>query len=928
MAAAYSGVAFRRVLAGALFFIPLAVYPAQRDRISGPADDSQRVVLRRNTNPRAKAEYDRGAVEPALFISHAKIAIAPTAEQTAALGQLLEEQRDPGSANYHNWLTPEEYGERFGLSDGDLGVLSSWLQSQGLAIEQVARARNWIAFSGAASRMASAFQTEIHRYEVDGETHFANASEPSVPAAFAGVVAEVRGLDDFRPKPPRATVKSMVKPVGKASPDFTTSSGVHYLAPDDIATIYDIAPLYTAGFNGTGQKLAIAGQTDINLSDIRAFRAQFNLAANDPQLVLYGPDPGLSKNDEVEADLDLEWSGAVARNAKIVYVYSQNVFESLQYAIDENLAPVISVSYGGCESGAPTSFRTVAQQAGAQGITWVNASGDQGAAGCDYDATVATHGPSVTFPADIPEVTAVGGTEFNETSNSVWSAKNGVNGGSALSYIPEKGWNDTSLGDGIWASGGGASALFAKPWWQTGPGVPADRARDVPDVALSASGDHDGYLVYAGGLMVVGGTSATSPSFAGIVSLINQYVVAKGSQSKPGLGNINPNLYSLAQSATGVFHDITTGDNIVPCTEGTPGCTTGTFGYKAGPGYDLVTGLGSVDAYNLTVKWASQPASTGTTMTLGASPSSLAASATTQLTAAVTPVTGSNPPAGSVAFAAGTVSLGSVALVASGATAKAVLSVKGSSLLVGSNTVTASYSPAGNFSPSTASVSLTVTSPPPVNTGMIVTASPVTMAQSGATVLSATVKPASGSSAPSGTVTFTAGKATLGTVALTASGTSATAALTVKGSSLATGSNTITATYSGATGFNGSTGSVAVSVTAASASNVVATVPPNSISQTSNGWGVTVELQETAGVATTITGFTINGTSFTSAIAQFFGTTKLAALGTLTSSMFIQWKPLPTTIVFGFTGVDASGHQWSQSVSVSTVGATTTKLFQ
>ena len=231
-----------------------------------------------------------------------------------------------------------------------------------------------------------------------------------------------------------------------------------------------------------------------------------------------------------------------------------------------------------------------------------------------------------------------------------------------LCYIPEKGWNDTSLGEGIWAGGGGASALFAKPWWQTGPGVPADRARDVPDVALSASGDHDGYLVYAGGLMVVGGTSATSPSFAGIVSLINQYVVAKGSQSKPGLGNINPNLYSLAQSATGVFHDITTGDNIVPCTEGTPGCTTGTFGYKAGPGYDLVTGLGSVDAYNLTVKWASQPASTGTTMTLGASPSSLAASATTQLTAAVTPVTGSNPPAGSVAFAAGTVSLGSVAL--------------------------------------------------------------------------------------------------------------------------------------------------------------------------------------------------------------------------------------------------------------------------
>jgi hypothetical protein len=1235
MAVACYGVAFRRVFAGVLLLIPLGVYAAQSDRIQGAPDENSRVLLNGNVNAHAIAVNDRGAVEASHFIGHVTLVTAQTPSQTAALERLLEEQRDPGSPNYHNWLTPEEYGERFGLSAGDIGVLTSWLQSQGFAIEQVARARNWIAFSGTAGQIANAFHTEIHRYEVDGEKHFANTSAPSIPAALAGVVGELRGLDDFRPKPPRATMG--LNPI-KLNPNFKSANGEHYLAPDDLAAIYDIAPLFQAGFNGAGQTLAIAGQTDIAISDIRGFRTEFNLPASDPQLVLYGPDPGVSADDQIEADLDLEWSGAVARNAKIVYVYSQNVFESVQYAIDQNIAPVISVSYGGCEAGSPASYRTMAQQANAQGITWMNASGDSGAAGCDWGVQVATHGPSVTFPADIPEVTAVGGTEFNEGSSAVWSVQNGANYGSALSYIPEKAWNDTAKAGGIAASGGGASTLFAKPWWQAGPGVPADQARDVPDVALSASGDHDAYVIFAsGGLMAVGGTSAATPSFAGIVTLINQYVVAKGSQLKPGLGNINPNLYGLAQNTTGVFHDITVGNNIVPCTAGSPGCTSGSFGYNAGPGYDLVTGLGSVDADNLATHWAGQSSLTGTTTTVVASPASIAQSATTQLTATVTPVSGTNPPTGSVVFAAGTTSLGSVAVVASssaasGSSAKAVLTVKGTSLAPGSNTVTATYtatgsfnnstgsavvtvaapvvvgtstvvaaspatiaaagttvltatvktasgsnSPTGNvtfsrgstslgtaalagsggtataaltvpggsfatgnnsvvatyggsstfnastsaavtvnvaaslasttltvaaspasiaqsattvltatvkaasgnsglsgtvsftaggaslgtaalaisgtsataaltvkggglapgnnvitatyggngsFAGSTATITVNVTSPlvgtttavtaspasisqgtttlltatvkpasgaatptgsiafalgttslgtatlsaggtaaltvngnslaagsnsitasysatgnfsgstasvivnvtaPPVNTATTVTASPAAIAQSGTTVVTASVKAATGTAAPSGIVTFTSGKTTLGSATLTISGATATAALTVKGSSLATGNNTIAATYGGSASFGGSTGSATVSVSAATASNVVVSVAPNSISQTSNGWGVTVRLQETAGVATTITGFTINGTNFASAIPSFFGATRIAALGTVASSMEIQWKPLPATIVFAFSGVDASGRQWSQSLSVPTNSAAVSK---
>ena len=352
---------------------------------------------------------------------------------------------------------------------------------------------------------------------------------------------------------------------------------------------------------------------------MRAFRAQFNLTPKDPQMVLVGTDPGTRQGDQIEANLDLEWSGAVARNATIIYVYSRNVFESLQYAIDQNLAPVMSLSYGGCELGSSTSFRSIAQQANAQGITWFNASGDFGAAGCDSSGPVASQGPAAIFPADIPEVTAVGGTEFNEAGGTYWSSQNNPNFKSALSYIPEKAWNDTALGGGMAAGGGGASQIYTKPWWQSGPGVPKDNARDVPDVSLTASAVHGGYVMYFnGGLMAAGGTSAASPAFAGIVSILNQYLTVKGAISKPGLGNIDPALYNLAQNTTSIFHDITVGDNIVPCAAGSKGCVNGSFGYSAGPGYDLATGLGSVDAFNLVTKWTSLPSATGTTLTLTA----------------------------------------------------------------------------------------------------------------------------------------------------------------------------------------------------------------------------------------------------------------------------------------------------------------------
>ena len=911
-----------RLVLGCLLAIPIIGLSSQERRITGPIDGNHAVALKGNMHPRALASNDRGPLDPLTRIPYMRMALKPTGDQAADLEEFLEAQRDPSSSDYHRWLSPEEFGDRFGVSQNDLDQISAWLESQGFTVEKVARAQNWIAFSGTAGQVGKTFRTELHRYQADGKTHFANATEPSIPQALAGIVDGLHGLDDFHPRPPRNK---------KIVPDLTSSSGSHYLAPDDLATIYDITALYKAGYDGTGQKLVIAGQTDINLADLRGFRITFGLVAKDPQLVLYGPDPGVSPGDQVESDLDLEWSGAVARNATIIFVYSQDVFESVQYAIDQNLAPVISLSYGECELGVSASSRALVQQANAEGITWMNSSGDSGAAGCDWGGPpTAQYGPAVSYPADLPEITAVGGAEFNESGSAGWSTQNTAAWGSATGYLPEKGWNDTSLGGGIWASGGGASVVFPKPWWQAGPGVPSDNARDVPDISLTASGDHDGYLIYlSGGVMSVGGTSASSPSFAGIVAIINQYVVAKGVQATPGLGNINPTLYSLAQNTTGIIHDITVGDNIVPCASRSVGCTTGSFGYKAGVGYDQVTGLGSVDAYNLVTKWASLPVAIGTAMTLTASPASIAQSATTQLTAKITAVTGTNPPTGSVAFTAGGVPLGSAAAIVSGATATAVLAVKGTSLTAGSEAVTASYTATGSFSNSTASATVTVTGNP-VATKTVVTAGAASVTPTGTAQLTATVTPASGSVPPTGSVSFSAGTTVLGTATLganaTALGGTATAILSVSASKLALGANSITASYAGAGGFTNSVSSAITLTVAAPLTATAASLAANPASIAQSASTVLTVTVKAASGSTAPTGsitFSAGNTAL--------GTAKLAGSGgTVTATLTVNGSSLAggSNAVTASYGGDSnfSGSTASVTLTVALAPAATTTV--
>src|ERR1700693_970782 len=499
-----------------VLLIPSIALLAQPNRITTRIDDTRRVVLHGGFYPKAQPQYDQGPVDPSLKIAYITLMLKPSASQQSTLEQLVDEQQDHSSPNYHRWLTPEQFGDRFGLSSSDYAAVVSWVQSQGLHVEDHARARNWVAFSGSAGQVANAFQTEIHRYLVNGETQSANATAIRIPEALDGVINGVRGLNDFWNGP---------------KPESTTSSGVHQLAPDDWATIYDVTPLYNMGIDGTGQRLVILGRSDMNQSYVDAFRSMFGLPPNQIEMHLIGPDPGVT-NASGEASLDLEWSGAIARTATIVYVYSNNFFDAAQAAVDQNLAPVMSLSFGTCEPEGIPGNRSIAQQANAQGITWLASSGDSGPAGCDphgiFRSTqggTASLGLAVSIPASFPEVTAMGGTEFNEGSGQYWSSSNSATGGSAISYIPEMVWNDTAAGGGLLASGGGASIYFPKPAWQTGPGVPDDNACDIPDVSFNASGDHDGYMVVnANGQRITGGTSASSPSFAGVIALLNHSV--------------------------------------------------------------------------------------------------------------------------------------------------------------------------------------------------------------------------------------------------------------------------------------------------------------------------------------------------------------------------------------------------------------------
>ena len=473
----------------------LAVTPPNR---IASVDNSARGTIAHSVAGRTKAAVDIGQAPADRRMDGVTLFFSRTAAQQTALDQLSRDQQTSGSPLYHQWLTPVQFGQRFGLSPADLAKVMSWLTAQGLTITYVAPSNTLVEVSGTVAQVQEAFGTTIHLVMSKGEQHIANVTDPVLPAAIASVTSGITGLDDFQPRS-HARV---------TTPAFTSAqTGSHFLTPGDFQVIYDSKPLLSAAINGTGAKIAVMGQTNLSLPEIASFRAASGLPAQVPTVIVASTTaPTTSGGDVEESQLDVEWSGASAPNAAILYVTSANgVFDALQYSITQNLAPIVSVSYGSCEPNSSASglasYSALFQEGNTYGQTILASAGDEGATDCDASSSgssvTAADGLAVDFPASSPFVTAIGGTMFNDTSAN-WVAAPSTTSDqviSAISYIPEMVWNEYSGFNSIAAGGGGASLYFAKPSWQVGTGVPADSSRDVPDLALNAAAVHEPYLV-------------------------------------------------------------------------------------------------------------------------------------------------------------------------------------------------------------------------------------------------------------------------------------------------------------------------------------------------------------------------------------------------------------------------------------------------
>lgn len=746
------GCRLRIVLFILVSLIPFRFVPAQNapraPRVVQAINERQVVTLKGNVHPLARAEFDQGAVADSQPMNRILLLLQRSPEQEASLQQLLENQQSKSNPNFHQWLTPEQFGVHFGVPDSDLLAVTQWLTSQGFTDVNVGAGRSVIEFSGTAAQVRNSFHTEIHRFHVGAEDHVANVGDPQIPAALAPVIAGVVSLHNFSRKSHTRYLGAARRERNgsKVQPLFTfpnpyTGNNLYGVGPGDFAVIYNSKPLIAATTDGTGQTIAIVGETQINPQDVIDFRTMFGLPNNfsASNIVLNGMDPGFtSQDEESESDLDVQWSGAAAPGAAVKFVVSAStpasagIDLSALYIVEHNLADVMSVSYGACESDLGSAgnafYNQLWEQAAAQGISVMVSSGDGGSAGCDdFNAQpAATRGIAVSGLAGTAFNVSVGGTDFNQINvwTNYWSPTNdSVTGASATGYIPETPWNENCAQLGLTGCGttapqgsvnivagsGGPSTIYGKPKWQMGvSGVPNDNHRDQPDISLFASPGFTGsaYIFcqsdltgvpcnlnsYGYTFHLIGGTSASAPAFAGVMALVNQYQAAHGGSSRQG----NPNyvLYALAkksgascassspQGTNCIFNDIVKGNdflktrygnsvgtNSVACQGGTPNCNsnsptvdgvlvdpshTSTEAWTAAAGYDMATGLGSLNVNNLATNWAS--ASTiPTTTTLTLSPTTgITHGPNENVTVGVTvkPNTGSGVPAGDVSLIA------------------------------------------------------------------------------------------------------------------------------------------------------------------------------------------------------------------------------------------------------------------------------------
>jgi len=715
------------------------------DRILQAVDSSRSQALP-NHHPLWANEANSGGLAPAsLSLNQLTLVLSRSPQQEAAFHQFLADQQNPASPEYHHWLTPAEVGERFGLSDQDIATITSWLESQGLQVNWVSPSRTFIGFGGAATNVGRAFQTAMEYYNVNGAHRISVNSDPMVPAALSPAIKAVRGLYTIDERP-----NHRISAVESATPQMNSSSGKNYIAPNDFDTIYNVPSSLT----GAGITIGIIGWSRTNPADFDNFKSKTGVTFADPTEVIptaYGgidPGPALTSpssgnnsalGNQAEATLDVLRAGSVAPAATLLLVVSSQagaldgLGADMQYLVNTSPVPaqVITISFGACESSAGAGgvafWDSLFQTAAAEGISVFVSSGDSGAAGCDNAFSTPPVTPAAISPNYICSsafATCVGGTQFADTASpsTYWSPTNGTGYLSALGYIPEGAWNE-STATSVAATGGGVSAFVPTPSWQTGLGVPSPgTGRYTPDVSFSGS-SHDGYFacmaaasgscVTTGGsfgFISFSGTSAAAPGMAGVAALLDQKLGAPQ-------GNLNPGIYFEAASAPTAFHDVTVASSGVSgcsvntasiCNNTIPAAAGGTFqaGFQVGPGYDEATGLGSLNVGNFLQSFSNLK-----TPTVTVTPSVSSVTTTQAFNVTVTVIGGAgNPvPTGSVTINIGSYASSPTTL----SNGSAIIAVSGSSITAGNHSILAAYTPdnssSSTYSSASGSNSITVT---------------------------------------------------------------------------------------------------------------------------------------------------------------------------------------------------------------------------
>ena len=951
----------------------LRAQQAVASRIVAPINESRLTTLAGGVTSRARAEFDRGQEPASTQMTFVRLVLSRSPQQEAALEKFMAEQLNPSSPNYHKWLTPEQFGKLYGPSDEDITTLVTWLQSHGFTVYPVAPGGISIAFSGSVSQIESALHTQIHSFNDHGEQFLSNISNPKIPSALAPVIAGIAQLNTIKPRPynvrnAMGTFDSRKRHFVRAGenssgpkPLLTTGSGTTadpyslYVVAGDAATIYDSPNSFNASFSsgtsytGSGVTIGIGGDALILGTTVANYRTLFLGNSTQPTITNVASDPATCTNatsttcDQDEAYLDTQISGALAPGATIHFYTSANLSLAIEQAITDNTVDIFSLSFGECEANLTTADNQLIngwwQQFNTQGVAVTVSTGDSGSAACDDDNTeeTAQYGLQVSGYASTPYNVAVGGTDYVGLLSGFTTYVSTSNSAStfyrtALSYIPESTWNDSTTSNttisanvpyadpttgatNIVGGNGGASSCsintntattltnctsgYPKPTWQRGSGVPSDSVRDLPDVSLLAGNGFYGaaWLVCTDDTGTVngatvtadcatqadsnfyffgfGGTSTSAPAFAGILALVQQKAGSR-------LGQAAMNLYDLynGSNAASVFHDITVGNNSVPCTASTPDCSKNTAGndfltgYNTGTGYDLATGLGSVDVTQLVTHWSSAVGTAPATVSVTLSSSAITTSQTLTVTGSVTGSSGT--PTGTVTLTSGTYTSSAVTL-SSGSYS---ITVPAGSLKAGTDTITVNYSGDSTYAAASAKASITVTALTPS-----VTVTPASASVVSNQSLVVTIAVAGSGPTPTGTVTLKAGSYTSSATSLS----SGSASITIPASTFTTaGAQTISVSYSGDAIYASATGSASVTVTIYVPLTPTVTVTPASTSiNTGQSLAVTIAVTGTGATPTgTVTlasgSYTSSATSLSSGSASITIPANTLAAGTAT----------------------------------------------